>query len=396
MSEQKKPKIDLKARLGKKTVAGPGGPAIPPPVGIPKPPVMSGGMGLPGGVSPSQPPPRQSNPYVASNPYAAPSSPYGGSSPYAAAEPAPPQRMEPQSITVEMSEEVIEQQKKIARRGYVMTAIISVIIGGMGFAFGGRAESGKGAKAALEGARDLVTDVTAADKVADDLNDVLAKASERLGKNEYPEEEIAKLGAINIPFDGGHLTDKGIGRFNRAVVTQLFAYASTAQKANEQKEKIQNLLTGSKAALTDLLQQKTDPKIRWSVVVESGPGGPWASMQPLPAPFLVKSDQKVKDKDGKETDYAWLPEITVPRGNAQATVKRYKSGDISSGDPQFVPVNPATESMVCPSSTIVRIRTELSEMQTILKGDQTPGNEKTGLLQMGDSVTQALKKLLQS
>jgi hypothetical protein len=49
MSEQKKPKIDLKARLGKKTVAAPTGPAIPPPVGIPKPPGMGGYR--------SQPPP---------------------------------------------------------------------------------------------------------------------------------------------------------------------------------------------------------------------------------------------------------------------------------------------------------------------------------------------------
>src|SRR3954470_8489998 len=51
MSEQKKPKIDLKARLGKKTVgAAPApGASVPPPVGIPKPPSM-------GGPAPSYPP----------------------------------------------------------------------------------------------------------------------------------------------------------------------------------------------------------------------------------------------------------------------------------------------------------------------------------------------------
>ena len=38
MADDKKPKIDLKARLGKKTVAGPSaGGAVPPPMGIPKP-----------------------------------------------------------------------------------------------------------------------------------------------------------------------------------------------------------------------------------------------------------------------------------------------------------------------------------------------------------------------
>jgi len=383
MSEQKKPKIDLKARLGKKTVAAPGGPAIPPPVGIPKPPPAMGGM------SASQPPPRPSNPY-GSSPYAA--NPYGAE----AAPPPPPPRIEPQAIKVEMSEEVIEQQKKIQKRGFIMTAIVSLLVGGMGYAFGGRVEAGKGANAALEGARDLVKEVEASDKIADELNDVLSKAAARLGNNEYPDEEIQKLGGINIPFSGGSLTDKGIGRFRKDVVTQLITYANTAQRANDQKEKIQNLLTGTKAALTDILAQKTNPKIHWGVWVESRPGGPWANLQPFPAPFLVKSDEKVKDKDGKEKDYEWLPELQLNRGGQAATLKRYKSGDVSSGDPQFIPVNPQTEGMVCPSSTIVRIRQELAEMQTVLKGDTTPGMEKDGFLQMGEHVVLALKKVLQS
>jgi hypothetical protein len=372
MSEQKKPKIDLKARLGKKTVAGPAGPAIPPPVGIPKPPAM-------GGMSPgrSQPPPGM----MGSNPYASQSAP-----------PPPPPRIEPQAIKVEMSEEVVAENQKVKRRGYVTGAILGVLGIGMGFGWGGRVEANKGANAAVEGAHALIKDIEEADKKADELNEVLAKASERLGKNEYPAEEISALGGINIPFDGGHL-DKSIGRFNKTLVTTLITYANTAQKANDQKEKIESLLTGSKAALTDLLTQKTDPKIRWAVWVEGGPYGPWVNMQPLPQPFPVKSTTKVKDKDGKEKDYEWPAELQVSRGKENATFKRYKSGDLSSGDPQFMPVSPATESMVCPSSTIVRLRQELSEMQTVLKGDATPGVDKVGFLQMGETVVAQLKKI---
>lgn len=368
MSEQKKPKIDLKARLGKKTVAAPTGHAIPPPVGIPKPPAMGGY-----GSSPSQPPGRPSNPYAA------------------AAAPAPP-RAEPRAIKVEMSEEVIAEQQKVKKRGYVMSFIIGLLGLAMGFAWGGRAEGNKGANAAVEGAHALIKDIEEADKKADELNEVLSKASERLGKNEYPAEEVSALGAINIPFDGGHL-DKSIGRFNKALVTTLITYANTAQKANDQKEKIQSLLTGSKAALTDLLTQKTDPKVRWAVWVEGGPGGPWVNMQPLPSPFPVKSAAKVKDKDGREKDYEWPAELQVARGNEKATFKRYQRGDLSSGDPQFMPVSPMTESMVCPSTTIVRLRQELVEMQTVLKGDATPGVDKTGFLQMGETVIIQLKKI---
>lgn len=261
----------------------------------------------------------------------------------------------------------------------MLTLIVSGIFGALGFAFGGRVESGKGANAALEGAKDLIKDIEAADKVGDQLNEVLAKASQRLANNEYPADEVSALGGINIPFDGGHLTDKGIGRFKREVVTQLITYANTAQRANDQKEKIQNLLTGSKTALTDLLAQKNEPKIRWAVWVESGPGGPWANMQIVPTPFAAKGD--------------WPADLKVPRGEANAVIKRYQRGDISGGDPQFIPVAPQTESMVCPSTTIVRLRQELSEMQTVLKGDATPGAEKTGFLQMGDDVIKALKKI---
>lgn len=376
MSEQKKPKIDLKARLGKKTVgaaAVPGG-SVPPPVGIPKPPAM-------GGPSPSHPAPRPSAaPYPSASPYAG-SSPYASNPPgYAAAVAAPVRRAEPQALRIEIGEEEIrEGQRKQRGRFFMLTLVVSGIVGALGFAFGSRVESGKGANAALEGARELIKDIEAADKVGDQLNEVLAKASGRLSQNEYPAEEITALGGINIPFDGGHLTDKGIGRFKREIVTQLITYANTAQRSNEQKEKIQNLLTGSKTALTDILAQKTDPKIRWAVWVESGPGGPWANMQVVPTPFGAKGD--------------WPAELKVPRGDTNAVIKRYQRGDVSSGDPQFLPVAPQTESMVCPSTTLVRLRQELTEMQEVLKGDATPGAEKTGFLQMGDDVVKALKKL---
>jgi hypothetical protein len=293
---------------------------------------------------------------------------------------APVRRAEPQAIRLEIGEEVLEGQAKQRRRFFVLTLIVSGIFAALGFAFGSRVEAGKGANAALDGARELIKDVDAADKVADQLNEMLAKASGRLSKNEYPAEEVTALGGINIPFDGGHLTDKGIGRFRREVVTQLITYANTAQRANDQKEKIQNLLNGSKTSLTELLAQKNDPKIRWAVWVESGPGGPWANMQIVPTPFAQKAD--------------WPAELKVPRGNENAVIKRYQRGDVSSGDPQFLPVAPQTESMVCPSTTIVRLRQELTEMQEVLKGDATPGAEKVGFLQMGEDVTKALKKLV--
>src|SRR6187402_1296125 len=99
MSEDKKPKIDLKARLGKKTVSGPvtsPGASIPPPAGISRP--AGGGIPAPPFQSPS-----------ASLRPAAPV--MDASNPYGAMSPAAAPRAEPTEIKIEMSDEVIRAQK---------------------------------------------------------------------------------------------------------------------------------------------------------------------------------------------------------------------------------------------------------------------------------------------
>ncbi|HMJ09804.1 MAG TPA: hypothetical protein VK524_00290, partial [Polyangiaceae bacterium] len=91
MAEEKKPKIDLKARLGKKSVGvAAGDVSIPPPVGIPKP------AGIPTPPFASTKPTRRIDA----------TDPYGSISADQA------QRNEPKAIKVEMSEEVVQAQKK--------------------------------------------------------------------------------------------------------------------------------------------------------------------------------------------------------------------------------------------------------------------------------------------
>src|SRR5688572_27611897 len=94
MAEDKKPKIDLKARLGKKTVSATGGGSIPPPVGIPKP------AGIP------------APPFGGGSMRTAPSHAAAAANPYTAlpAE-AAPMRNEPKAIKIELSEEVVQAQK---------------------------------------------------------------------------------------------------------------------------------------------------------------------------------------------------------------------------------------------------------------------------------------------
>lgn len=367
MAEEKKPKIDLKARLGKKTVTAPGGPSIPPPVGLPKP-------GVPAPPFGSTAPPR---PKVdASNPYSAIS-----------AEQAPA-RAEPQAIKIEMSEEVVQAQKK-GRAKVVALAMVTAAVGGLvGYAVGSGVERGKGADKALAGASDLAKEVEETNVKIEELAEVLKNAREKLGNNKYPEEEVSKLGGIDIPFNGASLTGKGIGRFKPEIVTMLITFASGSEEANTQKEKIRSLLSGAKPAITDMLAQQEKPKVRWAVYFESASGGPWVSMQPLPQPFGVTSEKK------DDKNYKWPEEFKIKQGGKDFTLKRYTSGDPTrvKDTPYLIPVNPETQNAVCPSDVLIKLSRELREMEEVLRGDKsTPGHEKEGLIDTGNILVEKLK-----
>lgn len=361
MEQQNKPKIDLRARLGKKT-AGTAGPSIPPPMAtgasIPAPPF----------VNRSIPPP--------------------------SAEPERPRYIEPQAIKIEMSEEVIAAQKK-GKSKLIMMAGASAVIGGLiGIAFGGGMERGQRQEIALEGAKLLGGEVDKANGEIEKLAGVLAEAKRALSDGEYPEKQISALADIAIPFDGTYLVGKGTGLMSAKVNLKLIEFASKSTEANEQKDKLQRVLSGARKGIEELLSQKDKPKFNWTVYIVNGPHGPMASMQPLPEPFLVSSKDKIKDKDGKMVDYAWPEEIEVPDGDKKTKLKRYKEGNPIESTPVLVPVDPASQTSVCANDTMVRLRDELVKLEELLKGDKSdPADEKTGLVDLGQGLIDELKQI---
>jgi hypothetical protein len=389
-----KPKIDLKARLGKKTMSTPGAASIPPPMatqptgGIPRPqaaPVQRAPSAMPRPVSPSgvPAPPFQSPSQV---PRADPTNPYA-SMPRQSA----PVQGRPTEIRVDM-EEVRAAQR--SGRGRVMVlALVTAIVGGVvGFAFGGGAERDKGAKAAISGAQELVKDIEDSNKQIQDLSDTVKSAQTKLlNKGTYPQEEVTKLGAINIPFRTASLADKSIGRFKREILSMLIDYASSVEAMNDQKETLQRFL-GSQT-LKDLIAEQQKPKVRWYATVSNGPSGPWVNLDTLDAPFLVQSDEKIKDKDGKEKPYAWPDDIEIKDGKDTTKMKRYTSGDPGGSSPPYIAVNPQTQSAVCQSGVIGSLVSQLIKMQTVLQGDPTPGVDKTGLIEKGQKLADQLKKI---
>jgi hypothetical protein len=378
MSEDKKPKIDLKARLGKKTVstpaAGPGG-SIPPPAGIPKPSGVS--APIPSGI----PAPPFQSPTTSVRP-AAPvvdaTNPYGAMAPAAA-----PVVAQPAAIRIELSDDVVAAQKG-GRTKVLMLALVTCVLGvGIGFTLGGASERGKGTEAAVQGAKDLTKDIEAANAKIEELANVLKSAKEKLGKAQFPEEEVSKLGALNIPFNGTNLSGKGIGRFKSDVLNGLVTFATATAEANDQKEKIQSVLSRNKKGVQEFLDGQKNPVIRWSVMVSGSPFGPIASMQPLPTPFPVQSPEKK----------AWPESFELMADKKKVTIKRYTKGEAATEDPTFIPVDPGTQNLVCPNDVLFSIRRELSGMEEVLRGNPTPGEEKVGLLEQGQTLVKKLKQI---
>lgn len=368
--DKKKPKIDLKARLGKKTISSGAGASIPPPVGM-----------QPGTSIPAPPFGARPAPAIAPAPQLDPSNPYAAVAAVEAPRPAPAQ-----AIRIEMSEEIVEAQKR-GRGKIIALAVATALVGGViGYAFGGGAERGRRHETALQGAAMLVEEVDKANAEIEKLAEVLKKAKTKLSEGKYPEEEVNELGGIDIPFDGNNLAGKGTGLMGNEVNRLLVKYAGDAAAANEQKDTLKRVLSGRRKLVEELLAQKETPKVNWAVFVADGPHGPMAAMQRLPTPFLVKSD---KGEGGKP--YSWPDEFELKDGDKTVKVKRYTRGQPGS---ELIPVDPSTESAVCPSDTLMQIAREISNLETTLKGDKSdPTNEKTGLIDTGTALLERLKAI---
>lgn len=353
MTDQK-PKIDLKSRLGKKTVSSPSGHSIPPPVGIPRP------SGIPA-------PPFGSRPVDASDPYAS----------------QPPRRIEPQAITVEMSEEVRHAQKRQWRK-FVVLSIGTAVVGGiLGFAVGSGHERGKVADQALRDAGELGKEVKGAAESAETLAETIKSAKEKLSSGKFPEEEITKLGGLRVPFGGDKLGGRNIGRFKKDVSSGLLSLSGQAEKINDQVETVQRIMGGARKSLNDMFAQGSNPKVMWAAVAEGGPGGPILSMMAVPEPFAVK-DEKAK----------WPESMKFKIEGKEVSVKRYAKGDPVGNDPTFIPVDPTSHNAVCPQDVVFRVARQLGDLEGMIRGIKDPGgHEETGFVDAARALEEKLKAI---
>jgi hypothetical protein len=393
-AEEKKPKIDLKARLGKGAAAGGGTPAgvpaassfssMPPPqIGSAAPPPM-------GSIPPPQVAavPRGMAPV----PGGVPAPPFGGaaapveSTDAFGARVAAPVRAAPTTFKIELDAETVAAAQKGGKRATILSAITLLLGLGVGFAWGGSSANNKGANAALQGASELITEIDQSQAKVKEIADKIGGAVKGLKEKKFPASFANDLGGLSIPFGPDKLAGRSIGRFDPRTLSMLFSYASDVDALNTRKDALKNLFTGQKKAIEEALGAGTNPKVAWGVFIQKspahGPVGFIAAINPAEA-FAYKEAK-------------WPESFKISNGRELVQTDRFQGKDVISTDKKIVavPLDPDSVATSFPTDVLGRITTELVKTEGIMNGSGAPGqDDEQGILKKGEQLLIALRKI---
>jgi len=392
MADEKKPKIDLKARLGKAASAGAATPpppvagagaAVPLPIPTPAPSRPPGGLpppvvpGIP--VGPPSPFASQSN-IDPSNPLAAVAAPYR-----APAQPPQPQR-------IEVDEATVQQARAAAmKRGLAIGAGIGVALMAVGYIAGQASEASAGRTKSHADAQELAADVTKAKGQIDDLAKKLEDGRDQLIKQrKFPDQLAKDLGAINVDFDGTKLAGRRFSGFPMEVAGGLVELVTGVQALNDRKQVITGLLTKLQKPLTEQLSAPAGQQtVQYVVAIDRDPAGnPSALIAGLQAPITFTPPR---------VDLPVEFTFTNPLNGQGTKLAGYKAGDIAN-KPAAIYVVPSSFNKVCPSeasSGAAQLGVQMSNMIRDIRGEQQQSQDvvtdaKPGLLERADKLLNGL------
>ena len=406
MADEKKPKIDLKARLGKTAVGGatPPPPAvggIPAPAAAPTPAGSSGsvapaptpgavqsggGLPVPPGI-PVGPPPAFKSGAVnldPSNPLAA-----------AMAQPAPARSQAPAALPqpqrIEVDELTVQEARKGARKQGLMVGIIfGVVLGAIGYIAGGAQETNKGRTQSVAHAKSLAGDVGTSREQLKSLAEKLEAGRDKLAKEKKFPDTLAKdLSAVNVDFDGTKLAGVRFSGFTQDTTSGLIEYISSVQAANDRKNALMGLLAKLQKPMTEQLAAQASgkpPAVSFVVLMDKDSAkNPYAVLAPLQKPLELSASMPA--------------EFTAvdPRRKAAVTAPKLTSLD----KPGAAYVVPQSVDAAFPSETagqVGQLVSQLSRLISDIRGEAPAAGEaisepKPGLLEKADRLVTGLNKV---
>jgi hypothetical protein len=383
MAEERKPKIDLKARLGR----NPGGAApmaapvpapgrnptsvVPPPnVGGSVPPPAAAGWG--GGVGVPAPPFGKQ----ATDPFGAP----------VAVVPAlrPSHAPAGQTLKIELDEATVRAAARGGKKAAILGGITLMMGLGLGYAWGGQRASDRQAQIAVDGAAEMVKDIEGSQAKIKELSEKIVAAIKSLKDKKFPESFASELGGISIPFGADKLASRNIGRFDPRTLQLVFSYTNDVESLNDRKDALKNLFSAQKPAVLTALGAASNPKVQWSVFIQKGGKGPVGFLAPIPDGFAAKDN--------------WPAKLKILNGRDPVDAERYNTGEVTSTDKKYVavPLDPDNVSNSFPNDILSRITSELVKTDAILAGTPAtvPGEDDSpGILKKGDQLLTALRKI---
>jgi hypothetical protein len=387
MADEKKPKIDLKARLGKasSTATPPPGTVIPVPVPKPigsRPPPPGVPIGPPSPFGSSPPPMDPSNPLAAVAQVYRP--------------PPPSAPAQPQMQRIEVDEVAVHQARSGARKqGFVIAVIVAFAFTGLGYVAGDASQISQGRAKSKTDAQELSKDVKKAGDSLKALADKLEAGRTTLTKDhKFPDQLSKELGGINVDFDGSKLAGRRFSSFSPETSAGLVEFITAVQALNDRKLIVQNLLTKLQKPLTEQLNAPPGQStINYVVVVDKDPSGNPSALLASVIPPIVFTPPNLP-----------LPaEFTFsnPIGQGNAKLPAYRGGDLST-KPAAMYVAPRTFEKACPSEVsgqTAQLAAQIGNVIHDIRGDTAAAPEgaivdtKDGLLQRVDKVVAGLDKV---
>jgi hypothetical protein len=390
MAEDKKPKIDLKARLGK-TAVGQAPPAVPPGV-VPPPPSATSpsgrpasrpapGIPVPPGVpvgSPLGAPP--SNVIDPSNPLSAVANPRT---------PPPP----PPPARIEVDEASLQVAARGARRnGFLGGLVVAVLLGGVGVVLGQSLEKGDARTKSKKDAADLAMEVGKAKDQIKALGDKMDNGRKALHEKKFPAELARELSGVNINFDGTMLAGRRFSGFPTSTTQQLVEFITRVQTLKDKQSLIVGFLNKLQKPLTEQFNApQGQSTIQHIVIVSKDQNGSFGMLAPLQTPIVVNQQKFEIPKEFNFTD---------PRNARASKLERYAGGEITADKPSAVYVVPNSFDKACPSDSGVQAAQLAAQMGGFLRdvqGEQADpegvSEPKPGLLASADKLIDGLKKV---
>ncbi len=348
MSDEKKPKIDLKSRLQK---VGGGGSAAP--GGVPVPP---GGVPVPAG--------------------------YG--EPQAAAAPSANE-----SQRIEIDESAVSEARAAARKGMRPLIIIGTVVGvALGFVSGTGYETKGAVGKSKADASELKKRVDTAKAQASTLADKLeAGRQSLLRERKFPDKLAADLRDAKIGFGGDELAMRRFSAFPSTATRDLVDFVTRVQSVNDKREFVQRLLTRlEKQIKAELAAGPAASNFRQVIVLDKDSLQKGAFISVLSTPSKIDNvppEFTFTGPTGKPAKLARLTDLKIPeKGGA-------------------VPVNPVSYNAICPSEAqgeIAQLIRQIGNLRNEVRpekaaSDPLEAEAEVGLVVRAERLSDALGKI---